>query len=248
MALTRDQSIQLYGTEAYTAWGEAEAAADTKAKGITGGGGSNGGGIASEYISSIADLIGKVPEPYETKNPFFFDEQLAREASTAEYAPYYQELLSDYVANIERTKSRSSKDLKRTLDFLGGGKEYFLGRERRLLDKAIKNTSEGYAGRNLFFSGAREKDIRELKEESEEGVSEYMRGYGYKTGEAELTHERTLEDEALKQKFYTRDIEREKKYAVEQGILQRKGETREEYELGRKKYYSQFPAYYGGLA
>ena len=212
------------------------------------GGSSGGGGVAGDYISSIAGLIGKVPEPYETKNPFFFDEKLAKEASTAEYAPYYQEMLSDYVANIERTKSRSTEDLKRTLEFLGGGKEYFLGRERRLLDKAIKSTSEGYAGKNLFFSGAREKDIKELQQESEAGVGEYMRGYGYKTGEAELAQKRTAEDEELKQRLYTRETEREKKYAVEQGILQRKGETRDEYELSRKKYYSQFPAYYGGLA
>jgi len=35
MALSKDQSISLYGTESYTAWGETEAAADAKAKGLT---------------------------------------------------------------------------------------------------------------------------------------------------------------------------------------------------------------------
>lgn len=41
MTLTREQSQKLYGTDAYTAWGETEAAADARAKGISGGG-SNG--------------------------------------------------------------------------------------------------------------------------------------------------------------------------------------------------------------
>ena len=37
MGLTRDQSIQLYGTEAYTGWGETEAKYDAQAKGLSGG-------------------------------------------------------------------------------------------------------------------------------------------------------------------------------------------------------------------
>lgn len=45
MALTREQALSQYGTEAYTGWGEVEAAADARAKGITapssGGGGFN---------------------------------------------------------------------------------------------------------------------------------------------------------------------------------------------------------------
>lgn len=35
MALSKDQAISQYGTEAYTGWGETEAAADAKAKGLT---------------------------------------------------------------------------------------------------------------------------------------------------------------------------------------------------------------------
>lgn len=37
MGLSRDASISMYGTERYTGWGEAEAAADARAKGISGG-------------------------------------------------------------------------------------------------------------------------------------------------------------------------------------------------------------------
>jgi len=39
MALTADQSIQLYGTPAYTGWGETEAMYDARAKGLNGSNG-----------------------------------------------------------------------------------------------------------------------------------------------------------------------------------------------------------------
>jgi hypothetical protein len=41
MGLSKQQAISQYGTEAYTGWGETEAAADAKAKGINAGSGSN---------------------------------------------------------------------------------------------------------------------------------------------------------------------------------------------------------------
>jgi len=37
MGLTKDQSIQLYGTETYTGWGETEAKYDAQSKGLSGG-------------------------------------------------------------------------------------------------------------------------------------------------------------------------------------------------------------------
>jgi len=210
-------------------------------------GGGGGSDPYSSLINAITSMIGSPPEPYETKNPFSFDEELARQASTAEYAPYYDEMLADYTSEIERTKTRSTDDLKRTLEFLAGSKEYFVGSARRVLDKAIDSTSKGYAGQNLFFSGARDKDIRELKEEDTITTNEYLRGYDYQKSGAELSNQRTLEDAELKQKIYNRDIERDKQYTIESGILQRKTEAREEYEAGRNKYYQNYPSYYGGL-
>lgn len=49
MALSRDQSISQYGTERYTGWGEVEAAADARAKGISGG---NLSSYAQDYVNS----------------------------------------------------------------------------------------------------------------------------------------------------------------------------------------------------
>lgn len=56
MALTRDQSLQLYGTDRYTAWGEVEATADAKAKGLSGGGGSGGFNFEAEVDNAFNEL------------------------------------------------------------------------------------------------------------------------------------------------------------------------------------------------
>jgi hypothetical protein len=200
--------------------------------------------IIQNAIDSTTSLISEPPQPYDEANPFFFDEQLARQAAEAEYSPYYKEKLTDYMSQVEKTKSRSQEDLSKVLEFLSGGKEYFLGKERRLLDQALKQTNEGYAGRNLYFSGARGKDLQEQQTESQATVGEYTRGYGNQVQEAQTGTQRTLEDVSTAASQYQRDIGRQETTAIEGGVLQRKGEAMEEYEAARKKYYSNYPNYY----
>jgi len=239
----------------YPGWDRAGAEADWNAVGKNKyGGGSSGDSeldsILNSAINPIVSML-QASKDYEKENPFFFDEILARQASTAEYTPYYDELLSDYVADTEKTKSRSKEDLDTVLEQLSASKDYYVGRERRLLDKSLKNTSEGYAGNNLFFSGAREKDIKELKGEymagigTEEQPGYYLQNYARNVGEAKTKYGRTTEDVALGKKRYTRDVGREKEYSIEGGILQREEETRDEYEAGRSKYYEDW--YLGGI-
>lgn len=241
MGLSAQQSQQLYGTPAYTGWGETEAAADWRAKGSPapsggGGGGGSADAILNEAVNSYASLFKQV-KPYDEVNPFSFDEQLARQASTAEYSPYYDEMLSDYTSTVQRSSSRSEEDLKSTLEQLSAGKEYYMGTERKVLDRALDSTNNGFAGRGLFFSGAREKDIGQLKEDYQARTGEYERQYGYNTGQANLSNKRTQEDLSTSLQNYQRDIGREKQYAIESGVLNRKSEAVQQYEMGRQKYY-----------
>jgi hypothetical protein len=248
------QELVNQGYGGYAGWGDAEAEANFNATGGAGkqtGGGSSGGGsssvddILNNAISSFTAYLPKSVKPYEEVNPFFFDEVLARQAAEAEYAPYYDEMLSDYVTGVERTKSRSDSDFKRTLESLDAGKEYYMGTQRRLLDRAVKNVNEGYSGRGLFFAGAKDKDIGEMKTEYEAEKSNYMRNYEYQKSGAELAKQRLYEDVDLDQSKFTRDTERERKYAIEGGVLKRRSEAQEEYEAGRQKYYDN--ASYNGL-
>jgi hypothetical protein len=112
-----------------------------------------------------------------------------------------------------------------------------MGTQRRVLDKALRSTDEGYAGRGLFFSGAREKDVKEIKSVYGEQTGEYMRQYGYNTDSAQLGLNRDLQDVNTGQAQYTRDNERLQKAAIEGGVLTRRGEAMDEYNIARDKYY-----------
>lgn len=236
--------MEMYGTPAYTGWGETEAAADARAHpeklGSTGGSSSGGGSvddILNSAINSLSSLFPKPVKPYDQTNPFSFDEALAKQASTAEYSPYYDEMLTDYTSSVERTKSRSQEDLQNTLTQLAAGKEYYMGTERRLLDRTIDNTNKGYAGQGLFFSGAKQKDINQLNTEYGYQTDEYNRQYGQNVQQAQTAATRTGEDIATAKSQYSRDIGRAKETAIAQGVLQRKSEAVQQYEMGRQKYY-----------
>lgn len=233
-----DQQFQ----QIYPGWDRASAEADAAAHPEKLGGSSSSPQTGADYISkSYADVIAsmvKKVKPYEEANPFAFDEALAKEAATAEYAPYYKELVTDYTSNVERTKSRSAEDLKTTLEQLNSGKEYYTGVQRRALDTAIRNTNEGYAGNGLFFSGVRGRDVKELEEASAADTGNYMNTYKYNVGQAETGNKRTIENQDTALSQYVRDTGREEKYAIAGGVLQRKSEALNEYDIKKKNYYS----------
>lgn len=237
MALTAQQSLDKYGTVAYTAWDEASAQADWNAKNGGGGGGGDANSILDNAVNSFSSLVKNIPN-YDTQNPFSFDEALAREASTAQYSPYYQRLLTDYTQEVETKKARGTEDLKSTLEQLNAGKEYYTGVQRRALDKAERQTNEGYAGRGLFLSGVRGRDIEELRTESEAQTGNYLRGYDYNTSQAKLGEERSKVDLGTALSQYTRDTEESKKAAIESGVLQRRNEALDQYNIGKKDYYN----------
>jgi hypothetical protein len=85
MSLTKDQSLSLYGTEKYTAWGEAEAAADAKAKGLT------GGSITSSNDSN-------------------FDFALEVDKAFNELGTYYTSLLDEAGGDLNLALSRLQED------------------------------------------------------------------------------------------------------------------------------------------
>lgn len=59
MSLSREQSINLYGSDRYTGWGEVEAAADAQATGRTGGGGNSFGFNFEAEVDKAFNELGK---------------------------------------------------------------------------------------------------------------------------------------------------------------------------------------------
>jgi hypothetical protein len=247
-SLTSQESQARYGTTSYTGWGQTGADADFNAKGGKAGSSSSSGsntvqGILDSATNAITSMVSNIT-PYDQANPFSFDEALATQAATAEYTPYYDQMLSDYTQNVETTKSRSQEDLQNTLTQLAAGKEYYTGTERRLLDRTLDATNNGYAGQGLFFSGAKQKDIDQINTEYNAQTGEYNRQYDYNVAQANLAANRTSQDVATGEQQYGRDIAQEKQTGIAQGVLQRQSEAIQQYDLGEQQYYT--AAQYGG--
>jgi len=262
MGLSREDALRLYGTEAYTGWGETEAAADAKAKGITSGSGSSGYGFdfsvptfdpnsipvsqptltslnvnIDDYIKAIQDTLPEPPEEYLKANPFYFDEQAAREVSTAEFAPYYDEILNDYLSDIKLTSEKYRGDTTRILADLDKQKELFVRNNAQEFDKIIRGIKEGYSGKGLYFGGENARAQKEADLSNTNTLEGYMNTYGSRVGQTKA------EDEYAQTKFRTdaqrkaRDIEREKQSAIYGGINTQKNEAIDEYLYGMQTYY-----------
>ena len=203
-------------------------------------GGSSGGNSVDDLLRSYSDAITssiKTLKPYSEVNPFSFDEALAEQSATAEYDPYYKQLLSDYTQTTQRTLSRSTEDLKTTLQNLSAGKEYYTGEQRRALDSAIKSTNEGYAGRGLFESGAKTDDINKINTEYAATTGEYNREYLANIKSAQTGQQRTTEDVNTASSQYTRDIGQQEKTAIAGQVQQLKSEALAQYQAGQQTYY-----------
>lgn len=174
-------------------------------------------------------------EQYTEDNPFVFDEVLAKDSATAEYSPYYQELLEDYLGEIDLKRETVQDDRKLTQELF----EFDTRAETRDYQRAVRKAEQGYSDRGLYFSGQRETTTGELKTEFGEsrgrGESVYgarERGFG--------RQEKALDMGESRQR---RDIGREEESAIEGGVLQRRGEAISQYNVPLVQSYSRrFPS------
>lgn len=268
-ALSREQSIQLYGTEAYTGWPEEGAREDAKSKGISASSGSSSGAGSlssfnwsvpvfdpnsipvsqadpyfatqsvniDDYIKAIQDTLPEPPAKYLEANPFYFDEQAARDVSTAEFAPYYDEILSDYLGEIKTTSEKNRGDAIRILTDLDKQKQTFMQQNGQAFDKTIRGIKEGYSGNGLYFSGFNKRDQNEASAANTNTLEGYLNTYSGKKAQ-------TTADEAYQQKVLAtnatnkaRDVNRDKTAAIYGGINTQKNEAIDEYLYGMKTYY-----------
>lgn len=239
------QDLINQGFGGYAGWSDAEADANFAATGgagkYTGGsGGGGGGGVTSvdDYIAAITDLLPKPKTPYSEINPFEFDEAAAKELATAEFSPYYDELLSDYMTDVETTKSRIGEDKQTFLSELNAQKDSFLEKSGTQLDRAIRGIREGYSGKGLYFSGERQRTEAETEADNQRNIQDYMRSYDSQASDLQTTAQRNLEDITNQVDRYQRDLGREKDTAITKQVQQLRGEALDEYQLGMSKYYS----------
>ena len=262
-SLTRDEAIRYYGTEAATGWGKAAADQNFKKSATSSNTNSSGGFDYSvptfdpnsipvtqadpyfatssvnidEYIKAIQDTLPAPPEEYLKANPFYFDEQNARDVSTAEFAPYYDELLSDYLGDIKLTSEKNRGDATRILADLDKQKELFMQQNGNDFEKTIRGIKEGYSSKGLFFSGTNTRDQGEAGASNTNKLEGYLNTYGGKVGQtkAEDTFSQTQLNTQAQQK--ARDIGRSKTADIYGGINTQKDEAIDEYLYGMQTYY-----------
>jgi hypothetical protein len=211
---------------------------------------------AEDYAKAIEEATKKQIEAetkflegYKATNPFVFDEELARKSAQTEYEPYYSELLKDYVGNLEtqRQTTRGEASLLTTLNKLDTGTRTLA------YQNAVRNAEEGYAGRGMFFSGARNRAVGQEEIGYKTGMEEAQARY--ETGKAGYERQLGVYDTLEEQK--RRDIfggdvalggvgkyggrQGEYQAALESGILQRGKEAVTAYNVPfEQAYYRQF--------
>lgn len=259
-SLTREEAIRYYGTEAATGWGKAAADQNFKKSSSSSSGGDNGFSFSvptfdpnsipvsqptlstetvniDEYIQAIQDTLPAPPTKYLEANPFYFDEQNARDVSTAEFAPYYDELLKDYLGDIKLTSEKNRGDATRILMDLDKQKEIFFKNNGEEFTKTIRGIKEGYSQKGLYFSGDNVRTQDEETKSNTNKLESYLSTYGSKKGQtnAEDAYSQTQLSTSATNK--ARDIGRDKTAAIYGGINTQKDEAIDEYLYGMKTYY-----------
>src|SRR3990167_142873 len=156
-------------------------------------------------------------DQYLKDNPFVFDEELAKKSTMQEYEPYYSELLKDYLVDVGRNRETVQDEQK----LLRQIRQLDVGQRTRSYQYAVENAEEGYAGKGLFSSGMRARDV------GKEGIS-------YKTGMEEATaryqtgekgYESQLAGYNIEEERRRRDSQRGQEVAVTGGIETRRSEA-----------------------
>ncbi|HEC65916.1 MAG TPA: hypothetical protein ENI23_11535 [bacterium] len=168
---------------------------------------------------------------FEEKNPFLFDEALARASAEERFDPFYDAELGEFMTGITRQKERSTEDAEVLRKELTTQTEQFVGRAGRDIKEALESSREGFAGAGLFFSGKRLKREGDINIAGEEGTSDFLRRQKLKQREGDIGLTRGLEDISLRETTARRRVGA----ARETDILTDVAGQRKE-ELGKREF------------
>lgn len=190
-----------------------------------------------EYINAIVATLPAPPPKYTEVNPFWFDEKAAEELATAEYSPYYKELVDDYMSDVNTQTERLQGDEKKILSELNSQRDYFVQDQGVKLDRTLRGIKEGYSSAGMYFSGENRRTQQETQADYQSGLNDYMRQYKYKTSGTQEDTRRGLQDLTTGANRYQRDIEREKQTAISGQVQTLRDEALDEYLTGAQTYY-----------
>lgn len=216
--------------------------------------GQSGGGYqpqtADDYVNSVfqqtLDAIQKAAQPaidalkrskeFDEKNPFTFDEILARQSAEERLNPYYEAELRDYLTGIYRTKGRTIQDEEALRNELNTTTEQTTGRIRRTLEDTIQSTQNAADDSGLLFSGKSLREEGKQAVQGEEDLSTALRQAELQQRQSKLREQRTLEDLASSEATYRRRQTAEQETALTTDVEQQKKEAQQQRELERQQY------------
>lgn len=208
---------------------------------LSGGGFSGGSGDpAGDFIKSVLDDLTKPlrealdrAKQFDDKNPFAFDEELARASAEERFDPYYEAELRDFLTGINKTRSRTKEDEEALRTELDITTEQTGGKLRKNLEETIKTSEEGYAGAGLLFSGARERTTGIQETEGTQDIENLDRQSAIQKNQSLTRESRTLEDlagteatglresGAARETALTTDVEGQRKESLQKRELER---------------------------
>lgn len=175
----------------------------------------NAGSNADSTISSSINTYGLTLDEYnkrykefDTKNPFSFDDMLAKETAKVgeRLDPYYKQTLNDYLTGINLKKSRTLEDQRTLLTNLNADVESYQAKDKQALLDTLDRTRQGYADAGTYFSGARARAEGSTIASNQKSMADYLRGTETQKNTINQTANRGLQDINLEQSQTQRDI------------------------------------------
>lgn len=188
-----------------------------------------------EFFKPYEEAAARSKE-YDEKNPFTFDEALARASAKERFDPYYDSELNDFVTGISRQRERGTQDEEKLRQEISTDTEKYVGRAARDLNDAIQASNEGYAGAGLFFSGQRTRREGQIGIKGNEAISDIQTEGQRKIDESQTRQGRLLEDLASSEATGRRKLAADKETAILGDIEGQRKEQLQQRELGRQQY------------
>ena len=93
-------------------------------------------------LQTVFDQVTSLFNQGQISGPFAFDEALAQNALTQQYAPYYAQTFADFMRGVRTRGARGQEDFARLQRELGAEGELTGGRQRRLLELGQEQVGE----------------------------------------------------------------------------------------------------------
>lgn len=171
------------------------------------------------------------------ENPFAYDEAwlTATKQQVQEEVdldPYYKEKVSNYLDDVQTTKSRANEDEATILKELDRKQGVYLKDEAATYQQARENALEGLTQANLLDTGVgkRASNVQEIQRET--GIKDYLDTNALRKQQAQQTTQRLFSDLERDAGRFTTGVEREKALNVQSELQTRKQEALDQYQQG----------------